>query len=60
MFNTMDNTMDTKLHNGCSYRLPCGYCILLGRDCPRQAAVTANFTSNSDSTAKSTSGKLEG
>lgn len=51
---------DLNLHKGCSHRLPCGYCILLGRDCPRQDAITVNFASNSGSTAKSTLDKLEG
>ena len=61
MFNTIDNTMDTKLHNGCSYKLPCGYCVLLGRDCPKQAAATiANFASSSDSTSRAALDKLEG
>lgn len=60
MFNTIDNTMDTKLHNGCSYKLPCGYCVLLGRDCPKQAAAIANFASSSDSTSRAALDKLEG
>lgn len=59
MFNTMGNTMANKLHNGCSHRLPCGYCVLLGRDCPRQAAITANFASSIASTAKAAFNKPE-
>lgn len=60
MFNTMDNTMDTKLHNGCSYKLPCGYCVLLGRDCPKQNAYAVNLASSSDSTSRTALDKLEG
>lgn len=61
MFNTMDNTMDTKLHNGCSHRLPCGYCVLLGRDCPRQQTAHAvNLASSSDSTSRAAFNKPEG
>ena len=60
MFNTMDNTMDTKLHNGCSHRLPCGYRIPLGRDCPKWTAYAVNLASSSDSTSRATFNKPEG
>ena len=30
-------TFDT---NYCVHRLPCGYCSLLGRDCPKQWSTT--------------------
>lgn len=56
----MFNTMDTKLHNGCSHRLPCGYCVLLGRDCPKQTAYAVNLASSSDSTSRATFNKPEG
>lgn len=59
MFNTMDNTMDTKLHNGCPHRLPCGYCVLLGRDCPKQTAYAVNLASSSDSTSRAAFNKPE-
>lgn len=58
MLETMIN--DSNLHRGCSHRLPCGYCVLLGRDCPRQADITANFASNSNAAAKAEFNKLEG
>ena len=59
MFNTMDNTMKTKLHDGCSYRLPCGYCVMLERDCPKQTAYAVNVASSSDSTSRATFNKPE-
>ncbi len=58
MLETMIN--DINLHNGCSHRLPCGYCVLLGRDCPRQAASTANFASTSNEKTRVNLNKLEG
>lgn len=59
MLETMIN--DFNIHNGCSHRLPCGYCVLLGRDCPRQDAITANLASNnSASTSRGILDKLEG
>lgn len=60
MFNTVDNTMDTKLHDGCSHRLPCGYCVMLGRDCPRQTAYAVDLASSSDSTSRAAFNKPEG
>lgn len=59
MFNTLDNTMDTKLLNGCLHRLPCGYCIPLGRECPKQTAYAVNLASSSDSTSRATFSKTE-
>lgn len=59
MFNTLDNTMDTKLLNGCLHRLPCGYCIPLGRECPKQTAYAVNLASSSDSTSRATFSKPE-
>lgn len=42
----MDNTNSTSTTapqwfaaNFCQYRLPCGYCERLGRDCPKQLAT---------------------
>ncbi len=48
----MFNTTHTNIHSGCSHRLPCGYCVLLGRDCPRQVADAVNSASSSDSTSR--------
>ena len=31
----------------CIHRLPCGYCSLLGRDCPKSWSVTWNATTGS-------------
>lgn len=59
MFNTMDNTMNTKLHDGCSHRLPCGYCVMLGCDCPRQTAYAVNLASSSGSTSRAAFNKPE-
>lgn len=59
MFNTMGNTMNTKLHDGCSYRLPCGYCVKLERDCPKQTAYVANLASSGDSTSRAAFNKPE-
>lgn len=59
MGNTMGNTMANKLHNDCSHRLPCGYCVLLGRDCPRQTAYVANLASSGDSTSRAAFNKPE-
>lgn len=58
MLETTINDLNT--HKGCSHRLPCGYCVLLGRDCPRLAAATANFASTSNNTARTALNKLEG
>lgn len=60
----MFNTMDTELYNGCLHMLPCGYCALLGRDCPRrdcprQTAYAVNLASSSDSTSRATFNKPE-
>lgn len=58
MLETVINDLNT--HNGCSHRLPCGYCVLLGRDCPRQAAITANLASTNNNANSTTHHKLEG
>lgn len=34
--NSATNTTSTVYSSYCPYRLPCGYCEKLGRDCPKQ------------------------
>lgn len=39
----MDKTaLNTNLNAYCQYRLPCGYCEKLGRDCPKQGYTYTN------------------
>ncbi len=32
-----ETAFNTNLNAYCQYRLPCGYCEKLGRDCPKQS-----------------------
>lgn len=35
---------NTYSYNGCAHRLPCGYCVLLGRACPMQGNTVVEPT----------------
>ncbi len=47
MNNSINSNTSTNYsyNNYCQYRLPCGYCTMLNKDCPKQySTITLNNT----------------